>query len=536
MQTKLVGLGIFWGCVWMASLGLTPLALGYGIDAISSLNTQGVLGWAGVIVGLGLLATLGSLLRHRCETIGKLEANYLVVRLVARQATRLGARLSDRVAVGEVAAVGTADVSRIGALPRAMAGGIGSAVTILMVAVVLLSTSVPLGLVVLIGAPALLIFTGPLLSPLHRRVGHYRDLQGTLTVRANDIVAGLRVLRGIGGEEMFSQRYRFDSQRVRRAGVRVARLESLLPAAQVVLPGILVVAVVWIGGRLAVDGAITGGDLVAAYGYAAFLQIPMRIVTADLQVLVGANVAARHVVQLLALEPDPTAGTERVPLSEDLTLHDRMSGLTVHHGRLTAVVSRSPEEAAELAARLGRYTGEAVTLGETPLEVLPVEQVRQLILVVDDSQTLFTGMLRDEFDGLPDHELTEVLRAAHAQDILSALPDGLRTMVTERGTAFSGGEQQRLRLARALAAEPEILVLVEPTSAVDANTEAVIAEGIRRIRAGRTTVVMSTSPLVLDRADDVAYVDNGRVVATGTHSQLLAGTPGYAETVTRDVT
>ena len=535
-QAGLVWLGIFSGCVWMASLGLAPFALGRGIDAMSSENMHGALGWAGGILGLGLLTTAGSLLLHRCETIGKLEANYLVVRLVARQATRLGARLSDQVAVGEVAAVGTADVSRMGALPGAMARGVGSAVTILVVALVLLSTSVPLGLLVLVGAPALLIATGPLLSPLHRRVGHYRELQGKLTARANDIVAGLRVLRGIGGEEVFGQRYRSDSQHVRRAGVQVARLESVLPAAQVVLPGILVVAVVWIGGRLAVGGAITGGDLVAAFGYAAFLQIPMRIITSDLHVLVGANVAARHVVQLLALEPDPTAGTTPVPLSEDLTLHDPTSGLTVRHGRLTAVVSRSPEEAAELAARLGRYTGESVTLDGIPLEVLPAEQVRQLILVVDDSQALFTGMLREEFGGLPDDELTEVLRAAHALDILTALPDGLRTMITERGTSFSGGEQQRLRLARAFAAKPAILVLVEPTSAVDANTEALVAEGIRRIRAGRTTVVMSTSPLLLDRADDVAYLDNGRVAATGTHSQLLASTPRYAETVMRDVT
>ncbi|ANZ40553.1 hypothetical protein BBK82_35675 [Lentzea guizhouensis] len=534
-QAGLVWLGIFSACVWMASLGLAPFALGRGVDAIADGHMDGVLWWAGVIVGLGLLTTAGSLLLHRCETIGKLEANFLVIRLVARHATRLGARLSDQTATGEVAAVGTADVSRIGSLPGAMARSAGSAVTILVVALVLLSTSVPLGLLVLVGAPALLIATGPLLSPLHRRVGQYRDLQGDLTVRANDIVAGLRVLRGIGGEEVFGRRYRSDSQRLRQAGVQVARLESVLPAAQVVLPGILVVAVVWIGGRLAVSGAITGGDLVAAFGYAAFLQIPMRIITSDLHLVIGANVAARRAVQLLALEPDPTAGARPVPLPEDLTLHDPTSGLTARHGRLTALVSRSPEDAAELAARLGRYTGGAVTLNGTPLETLPAEQVRRLILVVDDSQALFTGVLREEFGDLPDDELDEVLRAAHALDVLTALPDGLRTMITERGTSFSGGEQQRLRLARALAAKPAILVLVEPTSAVDANTEALVAEGIRRMRAGRTTVVVSTSPLLLDRADDVAYLDNGRVTATGTHAQLLATTPEYAETVMRDV-
>jgi hypothetical protein len=128
-QAWLVWLGIFSGCVWMASLGLAPYALGRGVDAISGGSMQGLLWWAGVILGLGLLTTAGSLVLHQCETIGKLEANYLVIRLVARQATRLGARLSDQVAVGEVATVGTADASRIGSLPGAVARSIGNAVT-----------------------------------------------------------------------------------------------------------------------------------------------------------------------------------------------------------------------------------------------------------------------------------------------------------------------------------------------------------------------------------------------------------------------
>ena len=155
-QVGLLSLGVFWGCVWMASLGFAPFALGRGIDAITAEDRAGAVVWAGLIIGLGLLTTAGSLLRHRCETLGKLRANYLVIRLVARQATRLGTRLTDQVAVGEAATVGTADVSRIGAMPGAVARSIGSAATIVVVAVVLLSTTLSLGLVVLIGAPVLL--------------------------------------------------------------------------------------------------------------------------------------------------------------------------------------------------------------------------------------------------------------------------------------------------------------------------------------------------------------------------------------------
>ena len=112
--------------------------------------------------------------------------------------------------------------------------------------------------------------------------------------------------------------------------------------------------------------------------------------------------------------------------------------------------------------------------------------------------------------------------------------DRLETVVAERGRTFSGGQRQRLVLARALAADPEILILVEPTSAVDAHTEARIAARLREHRAGRTTVVVSSSPLVLDAVDEVAFLHEGRVVATGTHAELLASLPRYRAVVTRE--
>ena len=149
----------------------------------------------------------------------------------------------------------------------------------LLVSVILLQTSVTLGLVVLIGVPALMLLVGPLLAPLQRRSARQRELTGDLSNTANDIVGGLRVLRGIGGEQVFHDRYRRESQTTRRAGVEVAKLQSVLDALQVFLPGVFVVVVVWIGARYAVSGRITAGELVAFYGYAAFLMIPLRTAT-----------------------------------------------------------------------------------------------------------------------------------------------------------------------------------------------------------------------------------------------------------------
>ena len=152
---------------------------------------------------------------------------------------------------------------------------------------------------------------------------------------------------------------------------------------------------------------------------------------------------------------------------------------------------------------------------------------------------LFSGQLRSELDpwgrAADDDEILAAVGVADAEDVLGALPDGLDTAVDERARSFSGGQRQRLVLTRALLSDAEILVLVEPTSAVDAHTEARIARRLHYARAGRTTVIVTTSPLMLDQADRVVLVEGGRVVAEGSHRELLSTNPAYRDTVTRGV-
>jgi ABC-type multidrug transport system fused ATPase/permease subunit len=156
--------------------------------------------------------------------------------------------------------------------------------------------------------------------------------------------------------------------------------------------------------------------------------------------------------------------------------------------------------------------------------------------VSDTTSTLFSGTLRDELavrGHEDDADLMTALSTASAEDVLDALPDGLGAEVEEKGRSFSGGQRQRLVLARALVADPDVLVLVEPTSAVDAHTEARIAARLNEARAGRTTVVMTSSPLLLDQVDEVAFMVGGRVVAQGNHRDLLDDVPAYRRTVIR---
>ena len=532
--------GMAFGIVWMVAQAVMPAVIGHAIDdGIAARDVDGLLKWTAVMLGIGLVQAFAGIMRHRFAVTNWLTAAYRTVQLVARQATHLGATLPKRVATGEVVAIGTNDLAHLGNAMDVLARAAGAVVSFLVVALILLNTSVTLGLLVLVGVPLLLLLVGPLLKPLQRRNFAQREMMGDLSNLATDIVSGLRILRGIGGERVFHERYVRDSQEVRKAGVRVGRLQSVLDALQILLPGIFVVVVVWLGARFAVQGRISAGELVAFYGYAAFLMIPLRTATEFANKWIRAFVAARRVVRVLALRPEVTdpdqAFDEPGP---DAELVDVQSGLRVPHGKVTALVSDRPEETALIADRLGRYADGEVRWGDVPLSGLPRSVVRRRIVVSDAETALFSGVLRRQVDirGRGAEALAAALWTASADDVLEALPGGLDAVVAERGRSFSGGQRQRLVLARALAADPEVLVLVEPTSAVDAHTEARIADRLVEHRAGRTTVVTTTSPLLLDRVDRVAFLSEGHVVAFGSHRELLRDVPEYRAVVTREMT
>jgi ABC-type multidrug transport system fused ATPase/permease subunit len=531
------GMGL--GVVWMCASALMPAVIGRAIDAgVAAKDGGALLHWALVLFALGVLQTGSSIARHRFAVTNWLMTAYRTVQLVTRQATVLGATLPRKVATGEVVAIGTNDQAHIGNVMDVTARAAGAVVSFVVVAVILLQTSVTLGLVVLVGVPLLLFAIGPLFQPLQRRNMAQRDMMGQLSNLATDIVSGLRVLRGIGGEQVFHERYAVESQKVRRAGVGVAALQSVLDALQVLLPGVFVVTVVWLGARFAVEGRISPGELVAFYGYSAFLMIPLRTATEFANKLIRAMVAARRVVRVLELEPEIDDPPNPAPEpAEHAPLVDVTSGLRLRPQALTAVVSEPPGDAARLVDRLGRFTPADVRWGDVALADLPRSVLRRRIVVSDTGATLFSGALASQVDirGRGLDALREAIHAASAHDVLEALPEGFDTVVAEKGRTFSGGQRQRLVLARAVAADPEVLLLVEPTSAVDAHTEARIAERLHEARAGRTTLVTTSSPLLLDRADVVAFLHGGRVVAEGSHAELLETCPAYRAAVTREV-
>jgi ABC-type multidrug transport system fused ATPase/permease subunit len=571
-QQSTVALGMLWGAAWMVAQALVPAAIGSAVDALIARNTGRFSADCAVVLGLGVITAATGLLRHRCVVGNFLDAAYRTIQLITEQASRLGDTLARLVSAGEVISIGTGDVEALGGAIDVSGRASGAVAALITTALVLLSRSAVLGLIVLIGAPALTALSGLVLRPLHHRQQRYRTKQGDLAARAADIVSGLRVLRGIGGEPAFSSRYRDESQHLRRAGVHVARAESYLTAAEVLLPGMFVTVATWLAAHYALRREITPGELVSFYAYASFLTLPLATLTEAADKVVRGHVAASRVVSLLSLRPDVTDPVRpRAEPAAGADLHDPVSGLTVRAGELLGVAADRPGAAAELADRLGRYgrngtpgtsgapgdggpehaadPAEYPRLGGVPLAELPVDRVRSRILVATGQAQLFDGPLADVLSAAApgsraggaagvagaadDESVLAALRAASALDVLEALPGGLHGPVAARGTSLSGGQAQRLRLARALLAEPEILILVEPTSAVDAHTEARIAGRLGAARAGRTTVVVTSSPLLLDAADRVVFLRDGRVAAQGAHAELLATSPAYAEAVTR---
>lgn len=551
-QKLTLAVGVIWGVVWMVAQALIPVAVGQGVQhGVVENDPNALWRWSGAVLALALVQAGAGVLRHRTAVSNWLQASFRVAQLIGHHTATTGEALPRTIPTGEVVSTVANDAMRLGGAYDISARLAGSIASYAVIATLLLSISRTLGLLVLLGVPLLTGVLGLLVRPLHRRQAAQREEAGRLTTLGADTVAGLRVLRGIGGEHTFVARYRERSERVRQSGVRVAGVQAALDAAQVLLPGIFVVLVTWLGARATIQGHLDIGELVTFYGLSAFLITPLRTATEAIEKMTRAYVGAKRIVAVLRVQPAITdyAPHRRVSPLRDAPLEDPTSGVVIQPGLLTAIVSEHPEESAALADRLGRFVdvpGAPVRLGGERLDLLPLDSVRRHILVSESDPRLFTGPLLPQLVGVAGVDTNgadtngdrqaQVDRAIHtaaAYDVLDALPDGLDSTVEERGRSFSGGQRQRLSLARALLTDAPVLVLVEPTSAVDAHTEARVAERLKSHRAGRTTVLITASPLLLDAADHVLYLDAGRLAAEGTHRELLENHAPYRRTVIR---
>ncbi|MGA4862826.1 ABC transporter transmembrane domain-containing protein [Streptomyces lavendulocolor] len=566
---------LLWGLLLHLGIAGSPLGVGLAVQAVID-RSGGDLARAGALLAvLGAAIAVGDTMMHRTAVTNWITAAARVQQLLARKSAELGSLLNRRVAAGEVVAVSTGDVEKIGWFVETLSRFAAAATTLVLVCVGLVVYQPALGVVVAAGVPVLALAALPLLPRATRRADVQREKAGRATELASDTVAGLRVLRGIGGEDLFLGRYREASQQVREAAVHSARMWALIAAVQVLLPGLLLVVVVVYGAGLALEGRVTVGELVTVYGAVALAHHPLRNFEEIAMAYSFSRPSAKRAAGVLALtrtaatgpaaSGEPQAGefpagqlpAGQFPPGEAPAgdppggdLYDPVTGLLAPAGLFTAVVCGDPDAAGRLADRLGGHPpGEpeahvSVLLGGTPLDELPLGTARTAVLVQDKDPVLLSGTLRELLDVPSSGRVTpgDALAAARCGDVLDALAqasaepggDPMDTRITERGRSLSGGQRQRLALARSLVTDPEVLVLDEPTSAVDSHTEARVAAGVRELRTGRTTVVLASSPLLLDLADRVVFVRDGRAVAVGTHRELLAAEERYRAVVTRE--
>ncbi|WP_433325924.1 ABC transporter ATP-binding protein [Spirillospora sp. CA-294931] len=522
---------------------LVPVIIGVVIDqAVTERDSGALVRWIAVLAVVFAVLSFSYRLSARFATrAAELAAHDLRLRLTERTLHPRGGAETGRLP-GELVTIATGDAKRVGGVHIALAASISALTGLVGGGIALLSVSVPLGLVVLLGIPPLLLAGHFLGKPLERRSGAEQERAAHASGVAADLIAGLRVLKGIGAERTAVERYRRTSRDSLAATLRAATAQAWHDGAMIILTGAFIALVALVGGRLAAAGDISIGQLVAAVGLAQLLLTPLSILAWANGELAQGRASAVRIAEVLASPHAVTGGRDAPsePVRGHVRLrdvsHGALDGLTldIAPGETLGVVTADPATATTLLQLLGRACDPesgVIELDGVPLPSLDPGAVRRAVVVAEHDADLFEGTLLDNVTAAAPGPPEPAMDAAAADEVAANLPEGAATVLTERGRSLSGGQRQRVALARALATDAPVLVLHDPTTAVDAVTEARIATGLQKSRAGRTTIVVATSPALLAAADRVAFVQDGTVTAEGTHAALVHDHETYRATV-----
>ena len=448
---------------------------------------------------------------------------------------------------GEWLSLATSDADKVSLLVRQFGFTVASLVTVTATAIYLARTDMTLALVILFGLPVTVGIT-QLVSPVvARRTEREQSAIARVAGLGGDLVAGLRPLKGIGAEDAASRRYRGASQAARTSSIVTARSWGYMSGLTTLVSGLFLAVVAWLAGSKAIEGDLTLGELVAIVGLTQFLAEPIAMLGALSAQFAASTASARRLHTALATPVRVRGGPDRLPRDtprelrfDDITT-TALNGVDLRcgPGQLVAVACDSPDSADSVVALLD---GSAVPISGTvsiagvDLQTLAGVDRRATLLVVPHEANPPEGTIRSAIDpdgALDAATLHEVLTASAAHDVVAAHHDGLDHAVRSGGSSLSGGQRQRLTIARSLAVSPPVLVLRDPTTAIDAVTEQQIARGLQS-RLGRetATLVVTTSPTLLAAADHVVWIRSGRVTRVAPH-HVLQEDPTYREEVLR---
>ncbi|WP_433725944.1 ABC transporter ATP-binding protein [Actinoplanes sp. CA-051413] len=546
-NAKRLWLGTGLIAVHQACETFVPVLIGVVIDrAVTPGDLGQLLLWVGVLAVQFTVLTMAYRFgaRQLMAAIAE-EGHQLRLEVSAKILHPRGVRTDLR--AGDLLTVSTSDADNTSYLLDYVPRIVGAVVATVISAVVLLLISVPLGLVVLVATPLVLVLlqiSSPLIT---RRVADQQEQAGRATSLATDLVTGLRPLRGIGAQDAAAGNYRAVSRRSLAATLRASRTQGGYLAASTVLSTLLACGIAILAGWFALTGRITVGQFITVIGLAQFLIEPFGTLAVVPSWIAEARASADRVALVTDAGLVLPEGADR-PAEHpcDLRLsgvrHGPLDGLDLHvrPGEFVGVVARRPGDAEALVKLLSvpaDYQG-SVLLGGSPLEQVDRAHARRLLLVEPHHTDLFTGTIAANVAVHADGEIpADVLSAAAADEVLDTQPERLDALVAERGASLSGGQRQRIALARALLARPPVLVLHDPTTAVDAVTEHAIAQGIRALRhgpaSGFATVVITSSPALLAATDRIVVLGDGVVTAEGEHEELGASDETYRRLVLR---
>ncbi|KAB1657067.1 ABC transporter ATP-binding protein [Pseudoclavibacter sp. CFCC 11306] len=385
------------------------------------------------------------------------------------------------------------------------------------------------------------------------------DQAGALATEVEESVQGIRVITAFGRSGEFADQFMDAARRQRDTEIDKARSLSGIRMWLSLLPQLAFAVCLAAGVWLVRDGALSLGDVVAFFGTAAFLLWPVRSLGFAFADVMDATAATARVFEVLDTAPDVTDPVDPVEDDPDpsrigeLLFDDVHVGygdrevlagvdLRIAPGETVALVGATGSGKTvmvELVPRFMDVTGGAVRVGGVDVRDMTRQRLRGQLGMAFEAPQLFSGTVRENvLVGCPDadaDQLDEALAIAQAGFVYD-LPDGVDTVIGEEGQSLSGGQRQRLALARAIAAEPRILVLDDPLSALDVNTEALVEASLRRVLQGVTALIVAHRPSTVALADRVAVLRDGRIVATGRHDELLRSDPYYRQLMSLEVT
>ena len=406
-----------------------------------------------------------------------------------------------------------------------------------------------------VSVPVLLVAVGLIVGRMLPLFRSYQDKLDAINRVMREQLTGIRVIRAFVREQAETERFEDANTDIARVGERVGQLFVLLFPLVMLVLDVTIVGVIWFGGHQVGDGDVEVGTLIAFMSY--LMQILMGIVMASFMTIMipRAAVCAERISEVLATAPTITSSPDAVdtfPATGTVEMRDvtfvypdadarvlAEVSFTVQPGTTTAIVGSTASgksTVVRLLSRLLEASSGQVLIGGTDVREADPEALWAQMGLVPQQPFLFAGTVASNLrlgrEEATDDELWKALEVAQAKDFVSAMDGGLEAAIAQGGTNVSGGQRQRLAIARALVRRPDILIFDDSFSALDVSTDARLREAMGPATAGITKVIVAQRVSTITEADQILVLDGGHLVGSGTHTELLATCPVYREIVT----